>query len=65
MRTGLPSGWGAQDITATSKARKWRVSTSAGMSFINWVTFFDANDNVLFAQNVNVRCSGTDPNWPA
>lgn len=65
MRTGSPGGWGAQDIASTSKARKWRVATSAGMSFINWVTFFDASDNAIGAQNVNVRCTGTDPNWPA
>lgn len=65
MRTGTPGGWGAQDITATKKARKWRVLTSPGMSFINWVTFLDADGNAIFAQNVNVRCAGTDPNWPA
>lgn len=71
MRTGQPpdpntgAGWSAVDITATSKARKWRIVTDPGMSFINWVKFYDASDNLLFEQNVNVRCAGTPSNWPA
>jgi hypothetical protein len=64
MRTGTPGAWGATDITATTKARKWRVVTGRGMSFINWVKFYDASNNELAAQNVNVRCAGTDPTWP-
>lgn len=64
MRTGEPGDWSAETITATAKARKWRIVTDPGMSFINWVTFLDADGHVLASQNVNVRCAGTPSNWP-
>lgn len=64
MRTGTPASWDASSIYTTTKARQWRVVTDPGMSFINWVTFLDVNDNVLAAQNVNLRCAGTPTDWP-
>jgi hypothetical protein len=65
MRTGTPGAWNAVSVNSTRKAQRWRVATPAGTSFINWVTFLDASDNVLGAQNVNVRCAGTPAEWPA
>lgn len=65
MRTGTPGAWGAVSVTSTNKARRWRVTTPSGTSFINYVTFLDSSQNELAKQMVNIRCSGTPLEWPA
>jgi len=64
MRTGTPGAWGAVSVRSSSKARRWWVTTPAGTSFINWVTFLDSADGIITQQNVNTRCAGTPSQWP-
>lgn len=64
MRTGEPGAWDAVTRTATSKDRQWRIETGSGESFINWMKFYNANDELLTEIMVNTRCSGTPLDWP-
>lgn len=63
MRTGVPGDWSSEDITSTSRARKWQVPTGPGMSFVNWVTFY-SDEGWITSDMVNVRCEGAPDTWP-
>lgn len=63
MRTGEPGAWDANTRIGTSRDRQWRIETGPGESFINWMKFYNANDELLYEINVNTRCSGTPLDW--